>query len=258
VTIGITGKYTTVRDSYASIIQALEHAGTALDARVQIEWIDTTEIAAENVRAKVQGLDGMIVPGGFGLRGAEGKIECIRYARENHLPYLGLCYGFQLAVIEFARNVCRMEGANSTEIAPETPHPVIDVLPEQKQIEGLGGSMRLGGQDVVISPGTLASKLFHNAPEVRLRFRHRYEVDPDYIERLEQTGLVFSGRAPSYPIMQILELPESVHSFFVGTQAHPELTSRPLRPSPLFLGLVQAALAVDRDQANSAQRVVEN
>ncbi|UCG31770.1 MAG: CTP synthase [Phycisphaerales bacterium] len=241
VTIGITGKYTTVRDSYASIIQALEHAGTALDARVHIEWIDTTEITGENVAARVQGLDGVLVPGGFGLRGAEGKIECIRYARENHLPYLGLCYGFQLAVIEFARNVCGMEGANSTEIAPETPHPVIDVLPEQKQIEGLGGSMRLGGQDVAISPGTLASKLFHHAPEVRLRFRHRYEVDPDYVERLEQAGLVFSGRAPSYPIMQILELPENVHPFFIGTQAHPELTSRPLRPSPLFLGLVQAA-----------------
>ena len=144
-------------------------------------------------------LHGIIVPGGFGVRGTEGKIECVRYARENQVPYLGLCCGFQMAVIEFARNVCGLTDANSTEIDPDTPHPVIDILPEQKKIEGLGGNMRLGGKDVAIKPGTLAARLFNNAPEVRLRFRHRYEVDPKYIETLEKGGMVFSGKAPDSP-----------------------------------------------------------
>jgi CTP synthase len=240
--IGITGKYTAVRDSYASIIKALEHCGTQLGARVSIEWIDTTELTDEGAPEALEGVDGIIVPGGFGIRGVEGKISCIRYVRENKIPYLGLCYGFQLAVVEFARNVCNLEAANSTELDPECKHPVIDILPEQKQIEGLGGSMRLGGRDIAIRPGTLAAKLFNNASEVRMRFRHRYEVDPRYIETLEDGGLIFSGKAPDYPIMQILELPEEVHPYFVGTQAHPELISRPLRPEPLFLGLVRAAL----------------
>ena len=242
ITVGITGKYTSLRDSYASIIQALEHAGTAADTRVKIEWIDTSEIDDRDVAEKIQPLDAVIVPGGFGTRGAEGKIACIRHARENGVPYLGLCYGFQLAVIEYARNVCGLADANTTELAPDSPYPVISILPEQKQIEGLGGSMRLGGQDVTLTPGSLAARLFHHAPETRLRFRHRYEVDPQFVATLEKHGLNFSGRAVHYPIMQILELPESQHPFFLGTQAHPELTSRPLRPSPMFVGLVRAAL----------------
>jgi CTP synthase len=242
VNIGITGKYTAVRDSYASIIQALEHAGTACNAKVNIEWIDTSQIDPGTVAAALASLHGIIVPGGFGLRGAEGKIHCIRYAREKGIPYLGLCYGFQLAVIEFARRVCGLARANSTEIAPDTPDPVIDLLPEQKRIEGLGGSMRLGGQDVIVSPGTLAARLLDGAAQVRLRFRHRYEVAPDYIEKLEHAGMVFSGRAPRYRIMQILELPDHAHPFFIGTQAHPELTSRPLRPSPFFVGFLEAAM----------------
>jgi len=241
VTIGITGKYTSLRDSYASIIQALEHAGVACGARVRIEWIDTSELTDQNVAAALRDVHGIIVPGGFGVRGTEGKIQCIRYARENRIPYLGICYGFQMAVIEFARNVCHLEGANSTEVDPDCPHPVIDILPEQKQIEGLGGNMRLGGRDVQIKPGTLAARLFNNAPETRMRFRHRYEVDPQYIGVLEAGGMIFSGKAPDYPIMQILELPTDVHPYFVGTQAHPELVSRPLRPSPMFVGLVRAA-----------------
>jgi CTP synthase len=241
VKIGIIGKYTSVRDSYASIIQALSHAGAANEAHVEIDWVDTTHINETNAGEHLAGLHGVIVPGGFGVRGAEGKIECIRYAREHGLPYLGICYGFQMAVIEYARNVCRLEGANSTEIDPDTPHPVIDILPEQKQIEGLGGNMRLGGRDVQVHPGTFASELFANTPETRLRFRHRYEVDPQYIERLEQEGLVFSGKAPDYPIMQVLELPRHVHPYFVGLQAHPEFQSRPLRPQPMFAGLVKAA-----------------
>jgi len=242
VVIGITGKYTSLRDSYASIIQALEHAGTHNGARVRIEWIDTSQITRDSVERALQDVDGIIVPGGFGIRGAEGKIECIRYARQTGLPYLGICYGFQLAVVEFARNVCGLTDANSTEIAPDTPHAVIDILPEQKQIEGLGGNMRLGGRDVQIKPGTLAARLFRGAPEVRMRFRHRYEVDPQYIELLEKHGLVFSGKAPDYPIMQVLELPTEVHPYFIATQAHPELLSRPLRPEPMFMGLVRAAI----------------
>ena len=239
-TIGVTGKYTSVRDSYASIINALEHAGIALSCDVKIKWIDTTDITDENAAGYLDDVDGIIVPGGFGTRGAEGKIACIKYARENNLPYLGLCFGFQMAVIEFARNVCGLSRANSTEIEPDCPEPVIDVLPEQKKIEGLGGNMRLGGHDIELKAGTMASKLFGKADSVRMRFRHRYEVDPRYIERLEKAGLIFSGKAPNQPIMQILELPD--HPYFFGTQAHPCLTSRPLRPQPMFVGLVAAAM----------------
>jgi CTP synthase len=242
IRIGIIGKYTSVRDSYASIIHALEHAGANRGSHVQIAWVDTTEITEETAGAALAGLHGMIVPGGFGVRGTEGKIACIKYARENCLPYLGICYGFQMAVIEFARNVCGLEGADSTELEPDTPHPVIDILPEQKQIEGLGGNMRLGGRDMQIKPDTLASRLFNGAREIRMRFRHRYEVDPKYIDQLESGGMIFAGKAPDYPIMQILELPTEVHPYFIGTQAHPELQSRPLRPQPLFTGLVGAAM----------------
>jgi len=240
ITIGITGKYTTVRDSYASIINALEHAGIALGAHVNIKWIDTTHITDANAADELADADGIIVPGGFGTRGAEGKIASIKYARENDLPYLGLCFGFQMAVIEFARSVCGLPKANSTEIEPDCSEPVIDVLPEQKKIEGLGGNMRLGGRDVELKAKTIAWRLFDKARSVRMRFRHRYEVDPRYIEQLEHAGLVFSGKAPNQPIMQILELPD--HPFFIGTQAHPCLTSRPLRPQPMFVGLVAAAI----------------
>jgi len=240
ITIGITGKYTAVRDSYASIINALEHARIALGCDVKIKWIETTGINDENAADNLADVDGIIVPGGFGTRGADGKIACIKYARENNLPFLGLCFGFQMAVIEFARNVCGLTKANSTEIEPDCPEPVIDILPEQKKIEGLGGNMRLGGHHVELKPQTLAWKLFGKADSVRMRFRHRYEVDPRYIEPLEKASLVFSGKAPHQPIMQILEIPS--HPFFIATQAHPCLTSRPLRPQPLFVGLVAAAM----------------
>jgi len=240
ITIGVTGKYTAVRDSYASIINALEHAGIALSCDVKIKWIETTNITDDNVGDFLADVDGIIVPGGFGTRGAEGKIACIKYAREKNLPYLGLCFGFQMAIVEFARNVCGLKHANSTEIEPNCPEPVIDILPEQKEIEKLGGNMRLGGQDIELKHNTLAWKLFGKKDSVRMRFRHRYEVAPRYIEMLEKAGLVFSGKAPGQPIMQILEIPS--HQFFVGTQAHPCLTSRPLRPQPMFVGFVAAAL----------------
>jgi len=247
-TIGVTGKYTSVRDSYASIINSLEHAGIALGCKVSIKWIDTTGLTDKNAAGELGDVDGIIVPGGFGTRGAEGKIACIRYAREHALPYLGLCFGFQMAVLEFARSVCGLAKANSTEIEPDCAEPVIDVLPEQKKIEGLGGNMRLGGRDIELKAGTIAWELFDKAKSVRMRFRHRYEVDPRYIERLEAAGLVFSGKAPDQPIMQILELPS--HPFFMGTQAHPCLTSRPLRPQPMFVGLVAAAIQRRRPSEN--------
>lgn len=248
VTIGITGKYTSVRDSYASILHALEHSGIALGTKINIKWIETTEVNDKNAKEHLEGVDGIIVPGGFGTRGTEGKIACIKYARENGIAYLGLCLGFQMAVIEFARNVCGIKDAGSSEIEPGCKDAVIDILPEQKKIEGLGGNMRLGGRDVEVKGDTIASKIFNGAGSVRMRFRHRYEVDPQYIEQLESNGLVFSGKAPDYEIMQILELTD--HPFFMGTQAHPCLTSRPLKPSPMFLGLVAAAMKIHYSDEN--------
>ena len=242
VTIGIIGKYTSLRDSYASIIQSLEHAGAATGARVQMEFVDSSDITDSNAAERFKHLHGIIVPGGFGFRGVDGKIACIRYIRENGIPFLGLCYGMQMAVIEYARHVCGLSHANSTEIEPDSSQPVIDVLPEQKKIEGLGGNMRLGGFDVVLTPGSMVSRLYDHAESIRLRFRHRYEVDPQFIETMQRHGLIFSGRAPHHPIMQVLELPQDKHPYFLATQAHPELTSRPLRPEPMFVGLLRAAL----------------
>ncbi len=252
VTIGVTGKYTVIRDAYASIDKALEHCSAHAGCKVNIEWIDTSEIwpagvtdADERQRyvaQRLRGLNGIIVPGGFGNRGIDGKIECVRFAREQKVPFLGICLGFQMAVIEFARSVCGIVDANSSEFAARCKDPVIDILPEQKAVEGLGGNMRLGAKDIDLTPGSMISRLYDNSTIKRLRFRHRYEVDPKYIETLTSHGLIFSGRHPTQPIMQMLELPESMHPYFVGTQAHPCLTSRPLSPDGMFLGLVNAAL----------------
>ncbi len=240
VMIGITGKYTAVRDAYASILKALEHAGVYLGCKVQTRWVDTSQLTDETAAESVKDLHGIIVPGAFGTRGAEGKIACLKYARMHGLPCLGICYGFQMAVIEFARNVVGLEDANSTEIDNECRHPVINLLPEQKEIEGLGGTMRLGGHDVAVKAGTLAERMF--GARTRMRFRHRYEVDPRYIPQLEAAGMIFSGKSPRAEIMNILELVPALHPYYVGTQAHPELTSRPLSPQPFFVGLVHAAL----------------
>ncbi|MDD4888469.1 MAG: CTP synthase [Phycisphaerae bacterium] len=244
VTIGITGKYTAVRDSYASIIKSLEHAGVYYGLKVNIRWIDTSDLddtpaKSADVARELADVHGIIVPGGFGSRGAEGKIACVHYVREQRVPYLGICFGFQLAVVEFARNACGMPAAHTTEIDKSMDQAVIDILPEQKEIEGLGGNMRLGGRDIQVSPDTLAWELFGRPETIHMRFRHRYEVDPKYVPTLQAHGMVFSGKAPDQPIMQILELPD--HPYFIGTQAHPCLTSRPLRPQPMFLGLVRAA-----------------
>ena len=257
VRIGITGKYVAMRDAYASIDKAVEHCSAHLGASIDLRWIETTDITDANVGAALEGLDGVIVPGGFGSRGVEGKIACVRHCREQQMPYLGICLGFQVAVIEYARNVLGIADANSTEFRPQCPHPVISELPDQKRIEGLGGTMRLGGQEVDIRSGSLAEFLFRgrsrsSAPgplAIRERFRHRFEVDPEYIDRLENAGLIFSGRHPRQPIMQVLELVQPVgagggptHPYFIAAQFHPELTSRPLRPQPLFMGLVATCL----------------
>lgn len=243
--LGLTGKYAQLRDAYASIDKAVEHCGAHLNAEVKMDWIDTTQMEPEEVEATLRDFHGVIVPGGFGHRGTESKIACVKYCRENHLPYLGICLGFQMAVVDYARNVVGLKDAGSMEFDPNSPDPVIDILPEQKKIEGLGGNMRLGGKDVLIKPGTLAAMLFADEIDpktsmVRARFRHRFEVDPNYIEKLEAHGLVFSGRHPDQPIMQVLELPD--HPYFIGGQFHPELTSRPLHPQPMFMGLVAAAI----------------
>ncbi len=242
--IAICGKYTKLQDSYASIIEALIHAGAFSDAKVNVHWIETTLI--ENGKASAEkvlkGIDGVIVPGGFGSRGIEGKIEVIRFCRESGLPFLGICYGMQLAVVEFARNVCKIDSAGTIEVAEDggiCKTPVVCFLPGQGNIDRKGGTMRLGGQDVSLKAGSRAAELYGKA-NIRERFRHRYEVNPEYVERLEKAGLVFSGTTPDGKIMQVMEIPD--HPFFFGTQYHPELVSKLEEPEPLFRELVKAAL----------------
>jgi CTP synthase len=199
--------------------------------------------AAERLAA-LSGYDGVIVPGGFGARGAEGKIAAIRAVREKRVPYLGLCYGMQLAVAEYARSMLGLSGAHTTEVDPRAPHPVIDILPEQKKImseKRYGGTMRLGAYPALLAEHTLAREAYGGAGEISERHRHRYEVNPDYIERLERGGMVFSGRSPDGILMEIVELPRAQHPFFLGTQFHPELKARPLSPHPLFLAFIRAA-----------------
>ncbi|TVQ59887.1 MAG: hypothetical protein EA379_09585, partial [Phycisphaerales bacterium] len=257
--VGLIGKYAALRDAYASIEKSVEHCSAMLGCETELAWIEADDVDDANAAARFADVDAVIVPGGFGLRGVEGKVASVRHCRESGLPYLGICLGFQAAVIEFARNVMGLEGANSSEFDPNCPYPVIGQLPEQKRIEQLGGSMRLGGQDVALSPGTLAHWLYEGRTSIRQRFRHRYEVEPEFVERIEKAGMIFSGRHPAHPIMQMLELPQPVagagsggsegsagpkitHPYFVGAQFHPELVSRPLRPEPLLMGLIAAAI----------------
>ncbi len=251
VTLGIAGKYTSLRDAYASIDKAIEHCGVALGADVDVRWLETSDITTiPSAKKTLAGIDALIVPGGFGSRGVEGKILAVQHAREERVPFLGICLGFQMAVIEFARNVAGMAGAHSTEFAASCPFPVISELPEQKKLEGImGGTMRLGAQDIAITEGSLASFLYGatlgkaGTTSVRERFRHRFEVEPKFIDELAAAGMSFSGRHPKHPIMQMLELPLSMHPYFIGGQFHPELTSRPVHPQPLFMGLIAAAIA---------------
>jgi CTP synthase len=240
VNVAICGKYTKLSDSYKSINEALKAAGAIVSTRVNIDWIDT-EAIEENV-ANVEhlaGYDGVLVPGGFGPRATEGKITAIRYSRTNNIPFLGLCFGFQLAVVEYARHLCELSGANSTELNPTTPHPVVMLLPEQDAVTYKGGTMRLGASPIAIEPDTLAYKLFQST-KIYERHRHRYEVNPEYIPSLAERGLVFSGKTPDGVRMEILEIP--AHYFFLATQFHPEFKSRPGRPDPTFYGFVKSCL----------------
>ncbi|MCD6539061.1 CTP synthase [Candidatus Bathyarchaeota archaeon] len=248
VKVGIVGKYFDIGkfklpDAYISVIEAVKHASWHNNRKPIIKWIDSKIFEKDRERlSMLDGIDGIIVPGGFGKTGIEGKIMAIQYARERGIPFLGLCLGLQLAVVEFARNVCGLKNAHSTEFDPNTPHPVIDLLPEQKEIlkrSRYGATMRLGGQTVKIKPGTLAYSLYGRT-EVVERFRHRYEINPRYVGILESKGFVFSGMTPDNRIMQIGEIPE--HSFFIGSQFHPEFTSRVLKPNPLFDGFIRASI----------------
>jgi CTP synthase len=207
-----------------------------------VTWVEATDLENNSERAMdvLRTADGVLIPGGFGARGAEGKILAAKFARETKVPYLGICYGFQLALVEFARTVLGFEDAHTTEVAPNTTHPVICILPEQHAIAGLGASMRLGGSNIEITPGTLAHRLYGTTLASE-RHRHRYEVNPDYVSIFEEAGMVFSGRMPGRPIMEIMELPE--HPYFIGGQFHPEFKSRPEKPAPVFHGFVEAALA---------------
>ncbi len=234
VSVALVGKYG-LEDAYLSIHEALKHAGLEHEVHVNREWIHA-ETLADGYDGQLDDVDALIVPGGFGARGTEGKIRAIQYARETDLPFLGLCLGFQLAVVEFARNVGGLSGAHSAELDAETPHPVIDILPEQKELDDMGGTMRLGAHTTAIDEGTLAYELYGDSCSER--HRHRYEVNPEYIAQLEETGIVFSGTSGKR--MEILELPD--HPYFVGTQFHPEFRSRPTRASPPFVGLIDAAL----------------
>jgi len=243
VRVAICGKYTDLHDSYASVIEAVKHSGAHINGQVKIEWIDTAEIerCGGPCDDRLAGVDAVIVPGGFGTRGIEGKIEVIRYCREHGVPYLGLCYGMQLAVVEYARHVLGLEGANTMEVADEgaeVQHPVICILPEQIGITQKGGTMRLGGHDIILKEGSRAAQIYRGK-KIRERFRHRYEVNPEYVAQLEQAGLVFSGHNPPGTIMQVMELPD--HPFFLGCQFHPELTSKLEAPAPLFMELIRTA-----------------
>jgi CTP synthase len=237
--IAVTGKYMSLKDSYVSVIEALHHAATKAGCKINLRCIETTEIEEGklDVAEALANIDGIVVPGGFGSRGTEGKIACIQYAREKDIPFLGLCLGFQLAVVEFARNVCLLDGANSTEIDPSTKYPVIHILEEQKSLSNKGATMRLGDYSAVLRENSVVSKLYgsHFASE---RHRHRYEANTDFRPRLEQSGLIFSGVSPDNLLMEYLEIPSN--KFFVATQAHPEFTSRPLNPNPLFMGFVRS------------------
>lgn len=239
IEIAFVGKYTALADSYISILEALKHAGAEVGCRVRIKWVEAEqlEIDPKNIEL-LKTAQGILIGPGFGVRGTEGKILAAKYSREHNVPYLGICFGMQLAAVEIARNMLGLNGANSTELDPKTPHPVIDILPEQKQIKELGGTMRLGAYPAKIKRGTLAYELYKQEL-VYERHRHRFEVNPEYIKEFEKHNVIFSGTSPDDRLMEIIELPG--HKFLMGSQFHPEFKSRPGKPAPLFYGFVRAA-----------------
>ncbi len=246
VEIAMVGKYVKLHDAYLSVHEALKHAGVHQGAKVRVRWVDAEHMSYEEALRELDQVDGVLVPGGFGSRGWEGKLLACRVAREEGIPYLGICLGMQVAVSEFARNVCGLEGANSTEMDPETPYPVIDLLPEQKGIEDLGGTMRLGAQAIELADGTRAREIYA-APTIHERHRHRYEVNNQYRDQLVAQGLVVSGTFQQGRLVEIVELVD--HPWFVASQFHPEFKSRPTRPAPLFREFVGAALERMRSRA---------
>jgi CTP synthase len=239
VRIGIVGKYIEVKDSYKSLCEALAHGGIAHEMAVDLEWVDAERLEREGLSGHVEGLDGILVPGGFGDRGIEGKIQAIRHARENGVPYFGICLGMQCAVIEYARHVCGLDGANSTEFDPKPAHNVIDLLPEQRNVTDKGGTMRLGLYPVVLAEGSAASRAYGQGA-IQERHRHRYEVNNDYLKALEAGGLQISGIWAEKQLVEIIELPG--HPWFVAGQFHPEFRSKPWAPHPLFAAFIRAAM----------------
>jgi len=253
VSIAIVGKYTGNGDAYISIAEAVKHGGIANDAGTRITFVDSEKLDSSNVAASLEEMDGIIVAGGFGGRGIEGKIAAIKYAREQGIPFLGLCLGLQMSVVEVARNLCGLEGANSEEVDPHTPHPVIHLLPEQASVTDKGATMRLGVYPCRLLDGSLAMKLYGGAELVYERHRHRYEVNNAYRPQLERGGLVASGVSPDYRLVEIVEL--HGHPFFIATQFHPEFKSRPNRAHPLFRGLIEAALERAKRSEGNGRRV---
>ena len=241
VTIALVGKYTQLHDSYLSVVEALHHGGFANDADVEIRWVDSEEIEKDpaKISGTLAGIDGMVIPGGFGNRGTEGMIQAAQYAREQRIPFLGICLGMQMALVEFARNVVGWKDANSSELDPKTTHPVIDLMPEQEGVTQLGGTMRLGAYPCVLVSGTLAHRLYKSA-QIHERHRHRYEVNNEMRDDLAAAGLTFSGVSPDGRIVEMIEW--EAHPYYIGTQGHPEFKSRPNRAHPLFAGLVMAAV----------------
>lgn len=239
IKVAIAGKYTKLSDAYISVVESLKHAGYANEASIDIKWINAEDCCDyEEARKMLKDVQAVVVPGGFGIRGIEGKLNVVRYARENNLPFLGLCLGMQCAVIEYARNVVGLKDANSTEFDENTPYPVIDLMLEQKNVQGYGGTMRLGQYECHIKKGSKAN-VAYGATKIFERHRHRYEVNTDYTEQLKKAGLVFSGLSPDGMLAEIIELPEL--DWFVASQFHPEFKSRPERPHPLFYGLITTA-----------------
>jgi len=247
--VALVGKYITMRDAYKSVTEALIHAAVQNEVEAQVRWVESDSIDAKSVAGRLKGVSGVVVPGGFGMRGMEGKMEAIRFCREHKLPYLGLCVGLQCAVVEFARNACGLTGADSTEFNPRTRHPVIFLMPGQRGLKTKGHNMRLGAYPCVLKPGSRAARVYGTGRKnlvITERHRHRYEVNPAYLAKLQRKGLVASGKSPDGTLVEMVEL--KGHPFFIATQFHPEFKSRPLRPHPLFASFVHEACEYSRNQ----------
>ena len=249
VTIGLIGKYVELQDSYKSILESFIHAGAVNEVQVKVRFIHSEHLSAKGTDRKLMGLDGILVAPGFGERGVEGKVMAVRYARENQIPFLGICLGMQIAVIEFARNILGLEGANSTEMDPDTPHPVIDMMEEQKSITDKGGTMRLGAWACELKPGSLVEKVY-GKNKIEERHRHRYELNNAYRDEFVAAGMVATGHNPDTGLVEVVEIPE--HPWFIGVQYHPEYKSTVANPHPLFVGFVKAVLHQMQKQKNAS------